>query len=56
MSNVIEGKAQFRVQGSGQWQMGINTKEDVTKNGPMKALYGKVNQVYNAASLTFIVE
>jgi uncharacterized GH25 family protein len=56
MSNVMEGKAQFRVQGSGQWQIGINIKEDVTKNGPMKDLYGKADQVYNAASLTFIVK
>ncbi|MCJ2163393.1 MULTISPECIES: DUF4198 domain-containing protein [unclassified Pseudodesulfovibrio] len=55
-SYIMEGLAQFRVQGSGQWMINTNLKDDVTKDGPLKDLYGKADQVYQAASLTFIVK
>jgi uncharacterized GH25 family protein len=56
MSYIMEGKAQFRVQSSGQWMIGVNHKDDVTAEGPLKDLYGKVDQVYHSASLTFTVK
>ncbi len=56
MSFVIGGKAQFRVQTAGQWMVSINHKDDVTEDGPMKALFGKADQVYTAASLTFVAK
>lgn len=55
-SYIMEGKAQFRVQTTGQWMIGVNHKEDVTKDGSLKDLYGKVEQVYHGASLTFSVK
>jgi hypothetical protein len=55
-SYIMEGKAQFRVQSTGQWMIGTNHKEDVTKDGPLKELYGKTEQVYHGASLTFSVK
>lgn len=55
-SYVKNGKAQFRVQSAGQWVVSMNHKGDVTKDGPLKALYGKANQVYHGASLTFTVK
>lgn len=56
MSYIKEGKAQFRVQSSGQWMISVNHKEDVTEDGPLKALFGKADQVYHGASLTFTVK
>ncbi len=56
MSYIMEGKAQFRVQSSGQWMIGVNHKDDVTADGPLKDLYGKAEQVYHSASLTFTVK
>lgn len=56
MSYIQDGKAQFRVQNKGQWIVGCNHKEDVTKEGSLKNLYGKVNQVYHGSSLTFNVK
>lgn len=56
MSYITNGKAQFRVQSSGQWMIGINHKEDVNKDGSLKELYGKADQIYHSASLTFIVK
>lgn len=55
-SYLMNGKAQFRVQCAGQWSISVNHKDDVTKSGPMKDFFGKANQVYQAASLTFIVK
>lgn len=55
-SYVIKGKAQFRVQSSGKWIVSISHKEDITKNGDLKELYGKANQAYYSASLTFDVK
>lgn len=55
-SYIKEGKAQFRVQSAGQWIVGCNHKEDVKKDGPLKDLVGKVNQVFHGGSLTFNVK
>jgi len=56
MSFIRDGKAQFRVQSSGQWMIGASHKDDVTEDGPLKDLYGKAEQVYHSASLTFTVK
>ncbi len=56
MSYIIKGKAQFRVQNSGQWVINVNHKDDVTQDGALKGLYGKTEQVYHGASLTFTVK
>lgn len=55
-SYIMEGKAQFRVQSAGQWMISVNHKDDVTPDGPLKDLYGKADQVYHAASLTFTLK
>lgn len=55
-SKIKNGKAQFRVPGSGQWVINASHRRDITKDGPLKDLYGKANQVYHAASLTFTVK
>lgn len=55
-SYLKDGKAQFRVQSSGQWMIAVNHKDDVTKDGSLKELYGKADQVYHGASLTFTVK
>jgi len=55
-SYIKEGKAQFRVQTVGQWIVSCNHKDDVTKDGDLKDLYGKVNSLYNGATLTFNVK
>ena len=56
LSYLMKGKAQFRVQSSGQWIITVNHKEDVTADGNLKDLYGKTDQVYHGASLTFNVK
>lgn len=56
MSYLMGGHAQFRVQSSGQWMISTNHKDDVTEDGPLKDLYGKAEQVYHSASLTFTVK
>ena len=56
MSYLQEGKAQFRVQTAGQWIVSCNHKDVVTKDGSLKDLQGKVNAVFNGASLTFNVK
>jgi uncharacterized GH25 family protein len=53
---LMDGKACFRVQNSGQWIVGIYHKDDVTPDGPLKDLVGKADQVYHSASLTFNVQ
>ncbi len=55
-SNIVKGKAQFIVQSSGSWIVNCSHKEDVRKDGKLKDLYGKANQVFNSASLTFNVK
>ncbi len=56
MSYIKEGKAQIRVQSAGQWIVSCNHKEVVKKDGKLKYLFGKVNSVFNAATLTFDVK
>ncbi len=55
-SYLMNGKAQFRVQSAGEWMISVNHKDDVTKDGPLKDLMGKADQVYHGASLTFSVK
>ncbi len=55
-SYLVDGKAQFRVQSSGQWIIGIYHKDDVTPDGSLKDLVGKAQQVYHSATLTFNVK
>jgi len=55
-SYIENGKAQFRVQSSGQWIIIVYHKDDVTQEGSLKELYGKAEQVYHGASLTFTVK
>ncbi len=55
-SKVKKGKAQFRVQSAGQWIISVSHKDDVTKDGPLKDLYGKANVASCAATLTFNVQ
>lgn len=55
-SHLKKGKAQFRVQSAGQWMISVSHKDDVTPDGPLKELYGKADQVYHGASLTFNVK
>lgn len=56
MSYVQEGKARIRVQSAGQWIVSCLHKDPVTQEGDLKALYGKVDYVVNAASITFNVK
>lgn len=55
-SHLMGGRAQFRVQSSGQWIITIYHKQEVTKNGDLKKLYGKTDEVYHGATLTFNVK
>ncbi len=55
-SYIKKGKAQFRVQSSGQWMINVVHKDDVTPDGSLKDLVGKAQQVYHGASLTFNVK
>lgn len=55
-SYIMQGKAQFRVQSTGQWMISVNHKEDVTSDGPVKEVSGKADQVFHGASLTFTVK
>ncbi len=56
MSYIVEGKAQIRVQSAGQWIVSCTHKDTVKKDGKLKDLYGKVNFVFNASSVTFNVQ
>jgi hypothetical protein len=56
MSYIKDGIAQFRVQSAGQWIVTCNHKDTVDKEGKLKSLFGKVNYVFNSASLTFDVK
>lgn len=55
-SYIIKGNAQFRVQSSGKWVVNVSHKEDIVKDGNLKELYGKAQQAYYSASLTFDVK
>ena len=55
MSYIKKGRAQFRVQSVGQWMIAVRNIDDVTADGALQNLYGKVEQVYHSASLTFQV-
>ncbi|MDC7249176.1 MAG: DUF4198 domain-containing protein [Sphaerochaetaceae bacterium] len=55
-SYLEKGKAQFRVQSKGQWIVDCYHKEEVTKDGVLKDLYGKATHVMQGASLTFNVK
>jgi len=55
-SNIKNGKAQFIVQSSGQWKIDCIHKEDVSKDGKLKELYGKTKSVINSSTLTFNVK
>lgn len=56
ISYIKEGKAKFRVQNSGQWLVNCYHKEEVTKDGVLKHLYGKSQFQLSAGSLTFDVK
>ena len=55
MSYIKKGRAQFRIQSAGQWMIAVRNIDDVTADGALQNLYGKVEQVYHSASLTFQV-
>jgi uncharacterized GH25 family protein len=55
-SYISEGKAQFRVQSSGQWLVSVFHKAPVTEDGPMKEFGDKVTSVGYGATLTFNVK
>lgn len=55
-SYIKKGKAQFRVQSSGQWIINVSHKNEVKKDGALKDLFGKADQVFHGASLTFNVK
>ena len=52
---IKRGQARIRVQTPGQWKIMTMHQEEVTDNGPLKDLYGKVDSLVHAASLTFTV-
>ncbi|MFX4277127.1 DUF4198 domain-containing protein [Aliarcobacter butzleri] len=56
MSYIVNGKAQIRVQSVGQWRVSCEHKDTITKDGNLKELFGKVEQVFNTSSLTFNVK
>ncbi len=55
MSYLQQGRARFRVQSAGQWMINVKHLEDVTRDGPNKELFGKVQTVHLSATLTFTV-
>jgi len=55
-SPIKKGKVRFEAQSAGQWIVNCHHSEEVTKDGPLKDLYGKVNHVFHSASLTFNVK
>ena len=55
-SYISKGKAQFRVQSSGQWLVNVFHNEPVTKEGPLKEFWDKVTSVNYGATLTFNVK
>lgn len=55
-SKLKKGKAQFRVQSSGQWIINVMHADKVTEDGDLKDMVGKATQVIHAATLTFNVK
>lgn len=55
-SFILNGKARFRIQNSGQWLINVFHMQPVTKEGVLKDTYGKAKVVNNAATLTFTVK
>jgi len=55
-SYLINGKGQFKIQSKGQWIVHCYHTEHVTKDGILKDLYTKVDQVIQGATLTFNVK
>jgi len=55
-SRVKNGKAQFRVQSVGQWNVGCMNTNKITKDGKHKDLYGKAKLLVNYSTLTFNVK
>ncbi len=56
MSPIYKGEAQLRVQSKGQWRISCEHKEEVTKDGALKDLYGKADLFISVSSLTFNVK
>lgn len=56
MAGVEKGIAKFEVQSIGQWRVMVNHSQIVTKDGPLKDLYGKVDSVVYSSPLTFHVK
>ncbi|WP_321414718.1 DUF4198 domain-containing protein [uncultured Desulfobacter sp.] len=52
-SYISKGKAQFRVQSSGQWLVNVFHKAQMTKDGAMKEFGDKATSVGYGATLTF---
>jgi len=55
-SYIKEGKTSFRVPSSGQWIINTYNIQKITKDGPLKDLYGKATMLANAATITFHVK
>ena len=55
-SYISKGKAQFRVQSSGQWLVNVFHTEPVTEDGHMKEFGDKATSVGYGATLTFNVK
>lgn len=55
-SKIKNGKAQFIAQSAGQWKIECMHKDEITKKGDLKELYGKAKSLVNAATLTFTVK
>lgn len=56
MSYIQEGKAKIRVMSPGKWIVNYNHKKNVTKDGELKDLYGKVHYSYFGSSISFDVK
>jgi len=55
-SAIKNAKAGFIVQSPGQWIINCHHKQNVTKDGILKEFYGKVDNIFHSASLTFNVK
>lgn len=55
-SKIKHGKAEFIAQSAGQWIVGTKHKGKITKEGPLKDLYGKADFSITGSSLTFNVK
>lgn len=55
-SQIVKGKAGFRVQSSGQWLINVLHREAVTKDNFLKNEYGKTKSVLHGSTLTFNVK